>query len=196
MSDQKRVDDLQPHDRRGFFLASLIRAVRPMADILEQKLPVPKPRTVIRPPGAVDEDTFLETCHRCGNCITACPAGAIRQVQSSDSLRSGTPYIDPDLAPCVVCEECACMKACTSGALKLVRHWEFNMGLARLNPTYCLLTFQQHCEVCLQKCPVGSSAIRLNESKQVEVIEKGCVGCGVCQHHCPAVPKALLVSPE
>ncbi len=30
-----------------------------------------------RPPGAVDEVTFLSGCTRCNECISACPVGAI-----------------------------------------------------------------------------------------------------------------------
>lgn len=31
----------------------------------------------LRPPGAVDEETFLRKCVRCGKCVTACPHESI-----------------------------------------------------------------------------------------------------------------------
>jgi ferredoxin len=84
MADE-RIEDLKPHDRRVFFLQGFLRALRPVADYVEKRLPVPRIRTVIRPPGALAEDDFLDTCHRCGNCVEACSAGAIRQMQSDDA---------------------------------------------------------------------------------------------------------------
>ncbi len=31
----------------------------------------------LRPPGAMDEETFLRKCVRCGKCVTACPHESI-----------------------------------------------------------------------------------------------------------------------
>ena len=43
--------------------------------------------------------------------------------------------------------------------------------------------------------PVGESAIKINEMSQIEVIEEGCIGCGVCQQECPTSPKSIVVIP-
>src|SRR5437868_5956617 len=32
----------------------------------------------LRPPGALAEPQFLDTCSRCGNCVSACPAHCIQ----------------------------------------------------------------------------------------------------------------------
>ncbi len=194
MSDDP-IEDIEPHDRRRFFLEGLGRALRPVADYLEDRLPVPTPRTVLRPPGALPEDAFLDTCYRCGTCIEACPAGAIRQHQGDQGDLSGTPYIDPDIAPCVVCDDRSCMNACPSGALHVVEVAEFGMGLAKITPATCLLAANRDCGLCVEKCPVGREAIRLAPTGPVEVLEAGCIGCGVCQHQCPTVPKAIVVTP-
>ncbi|MBN1344715.1 MAG: 4Fe-4S dicluster domain-containing protein [Phycisphaerae bacterium] len=189
-----RIEDVDPHNRRRFFLEGLGRALRPVADYLEEKLPEPRQRTVLRPPGALDEDLFLDHCHRCGSCVEACPAGAIRQYQSEDGEQSGTPHIDPDVAPCVLCDALACMNACPSGALVVVERSDIAIGLAEVYPNVCLLAKGHECGLCAEKCPIGPEAIRITDYGQVEVLDAGCVGCGVCQHHCPTTPKAIVVN--
>lgn len=190
------VEDLRPHDRRRFFREGLARALRPMADFIEQRVPEPVVRTKLRPPGALPEDAFLATCYRCGSCSGACPAEAIQQSQDDDVEQVGTPYVDPDIAACVVCESLACMNVCPSGALSPIEPSEIEMGLAEWQPNVCLLPKGRECNECFTKCPRGEEAIRLNDVGQIEVIESGCIGCGVCQHHCPATPKAIVVRPS
>jgi ferredoxin-type protein NapG len=168
-----------------------------MAEYLEQQLdryqtPV---RTVLRPPGAVDEADFLDLCYRCGNCIHVCPVQAIQPMAREDVERAGTPYIDADLAACVVCEDLSCMKACPSGALKLVENRsQIRMGRARFDRYACVRSQGQSCGICLEQCPIGTDAIDLSDGDEIEV-KHGCVGCGTCQQHCPAFPKAIIVEP-
>ncbi len=73
------IDNLPPHDRRRFFAAGFARILSPLAQYLEEKLPFPLPqlRVAVRPPGALPEKQFIETCMRCGACVDACPAYAI-----------------------------------------------------------------------------------------------------------------------
>ncbi|NLY03936.1 MAG: 4Fe-4S dicluster domain-containing protein [Campylobacter sp.] len=40
------------------------------------------------------------------------------------------------------------------------------------------------CDLCVKLCPIGSSAIELDE-KNLPRIKEGCVGCGVCVEVCP-----------
>jgi ferredoxin-type protein NapG len=53
----------------------------------------------------------------------------------------------------------------------------------------------EDCTICIDHCPIGSAAIRLN-GNAVEVVENGCIGCGVCQHDCPTSPKSIVVNPR
>ena len=173
--------------------------MEPVVDYLEKRLDIPLPvfRVVLRPPGAIPEQNFLQTCYRCGNCVDVCPAKAIRTMDAADVERVGTPFIDPDLAACVVCDELACMKACPSGALRPVASVSaIRMGLARWLGTECLRTRGQDCRICLEKCPIGGQAIRIGQAGAIEVMAAGCVGCGTCQFFCPTQPKALVVDPE
>lgn len=174
------------------------RLMEPLAEYLEERLNVQLPveRTVLRPPGALPEKEFLDTCYRCGNCVDVCPARAIRTTSSDDLERAGTPYIDPDLSACVVCDELACMKACPSGALKLVDRPEtIRIGLAVVHHERCVRSRGEDCTLCIEKCPFGERAITLNDRGAIEVLASGCVGCGVCQFYCPPAPKAIRIDP-
>lgn len=180
------------------FRLGLRKLVEPLADYLEGRFDLPPAtrRTVLRPPGAIEEQAFLDTCYRCGNCVEVCTAKAIRPMAREDVERAGTPYIDPDLAPCVLCDDLACMKACPSGALRVVCDArQIAMGLARVASYTCLRWQGQSCTTCLDKCPLGADAIVLTEGGDISVKAPGCVGCGVCQFHCPALPKAITVWP-
>jgi len=194
------ADDLyeQPHGRRAMFRLGLKRLVDPLADYLQERLDVsiPVSRSILRPPGALSESEFLEICYRCGNCVDVCPARAIHSMASDDIQLSGTPSIDPDVTPCTVCDELACMKACPSGALMLVESAsEIRMGTAKLQQRACVRIHGETCTICVDRCPIGSAAIKVGESGEIEINEDGCIGCGVCQHYCPAMPKAIVVEP-
>src|SRR5213592_631035 len=117
MTNELHPDELPPHDRRRFFRASFARLLKPVSEYVEKKLPIALPvfRTVLRPPGAVGEKQFLDTCFRCGACADACPAHAIALMKDAGDELTGTPYVDPDLQACVICDELACMKVCPSG---------------------------------------------------------------------------------
>lgn len=188
-----------PHNRRAMFRLGLQRLMDPLAGYLQERFDLrpPTPRTVLRPPGARPEDDFLERCYRCGNCVDACPAHAILAITPDDPEQAGTPYIDPDLAACVVCDELACMKVCPSGALQMVEHpRDIAMGQARVNLTLCLRGQAQDCTICVDKCPIGPTALAVNDAGHIEVHTAGCVGCGTCQFYCPNQPKAIAVTPD
>lgn len=195
MSDE--MNDV-PRDRRAMFRLGLKRLVGPVAEFLEERLRIPLPieRTLLRPPGALPEREFLATCYRCGNCVEVCPAKAIRPLSTDDVEQRGTPYIDPDLAACVVCDELSCMRSCPSGALKLVEQpAAIRMGLARVRHELCVRSNGEDCRICVQKCPLGEQAIAIGPAGGVEVRAGGCVGCGVCQFYCPTQPRAVTVAP-
>ncbi|MCD6309755.1 MAG: 4Fe-4S binding protein, partial [Candidatus Eremiobacteraeota bacterium] len=52
----------------------------------------------------------------------------------------------------------------------------------------------KQCVICHEFCPY--SAVRLVSRGRVnvpEVFEDRCVGCGICEHNCPAEPRAIVV---
>ena len=174
------------------------KLVEPVAQYLQERIEITLPvmREVLRPPGALSEKKFLDTCYRCGNCVDVCPARAIRPFNGANVDHTGTHYIDADLGACVVCDELACMKACPSGALQRVEVTQISMGLAQVDHARCVRRLGTDCTLCVDKCPVGSHAILLNDRSQIEVLASGCVGCGSCQFYCPTTPKSIIIQPH
>jgi len=185
------------HPRRAFFLEGLARLVGPIADLIDGKWGPNRSRTLLRPPGALPEDRFRSTCHRCGACVEACPANAIVALRHPDERLRDTPVIDADVAACVVCTDLSCMRVCPSGALTMVASpSQIDMGLAVVDHQQCVRSSGEDCVKCVQACPMGDQAIRVDEQQRIEVIGGGCVGCGMCQLVCPTRPRAIVVQPH
>ena len=116
-------------DRREFFLRGLREALGSLVNAVEGRSGLPRfsprsgvqplvsPRSVLRPPRAIREVEFLRTCYRCGSCVDACPAHALKPVAGKDGDLTGTPYLDADLQACDSCPALPCVHACPSGAL-------------------------------------------------------------------------------
>ena len=190
-------DDERPHDRRAFFQEAFTKLVQPVAEYLDTQIGahLTAEKALLRPPGALPEAAFLESCLRCGNCVDSCPADAIQPLQSDPSNLVGTPYIDPDNQPCVVCDTLECMQVCPSGALQQLSVHEIQIGLAEVNYDICLRSNGVSCRECVDSCPIGEGAIRLDSEERVEVLSAGCIGCGVCQYQCPTTRKSIVVQP-
>jgi ferredoxin-type protein NapG len=181
------------HNRRTFFREFIKRVVDPVAAYAEQRLP--QERTLLRPPGALPERAFLDTCYRCGNCADSCPVEAIQHSQSEDEALRGTPVIDPDRQPCIACDGLHCMSACPSGALVPTPLAQIAMGLARVDEQSCQRSSGEDCRLCIDACPTTEKALAIDETARLVVYAEHCIGCGLCQHVCPTTPKAIVVHP-
>jgi MauM/NapG family ferredoxin protein len=183
--------------RREFFREGLAKLIGPAGDFLERRFNLGASRTVLRPPGALREVDFLETCHRCGACVEVCPASAIFPWSSGDPETEETPIIDPDQAACVVCDGLDCMHVCPSGALRLVGSAaDIRMGMAHVSRDLCVRSRGEDCTICIDRCPLGQAAIRMGDDAMPQVLDPGCVGCGVCQLFCPTRPRAITITPS
>jgi ferredoxin-type protein NapG len=209
-------------NRRRFFREGLLELFRPLAGAADKfaevanqignleelaaakqkavaPTPVPQPAPeaalapVLRPPGAVSESMMTNICSRCGECTRVCPAQAIK-LDPWGSTAGGVPYIDPDDVACAVCEGLACMSHCPTGTLVITAREEIDMGTAVWHEDTCHRRDGGDCTICVDHCPLGPAAIVLREGR-IEVIEDGCIGCGVCQHDCPSYPKSITVTP-
>ena len=157
------------------------------------KVQLEQPDHYLRPPGALPPGEYESVCSRCGKCVEFCPANAIK-LDKTGIIADGAPYIVPTEQPCVVCEPLACMHACPSGALKLLDKLQIRMGLARVNFETCLRTRGDDCRVCVDACPIGSTALTISPTSGRVIVKKnGCVGCGVCEQMCQTWPRSITV---
>jgi MauM/NapG family ferredoxin protein len=148
----------------------------------------------VRPPGAQPESQFVGQCCRSQQCVNVCPVQAIK-IDYSGIFMNGNPYIDIDSQPCVMCQDILCTRNCPSGALQFTEAAAVKLGTAIWNESLCKRTTGDDCQLCVDKCPLGKTAIELDE-RRVVVHDGGCTGCGVCQHACPTWPKAVKVCPR
>lgn len=144
-----------------------------------------------RPPGAVDEVSFLNGCTRCNECISACPVGAIVHAPARFREAAGTPMIDLHASACIMCEDTPCIAACKPGVLNA--NQPRKMGVAWIQTMACLAHTGSFCTVCSERCPVPS-AIEVSAGKP-RINGSACTGCGVCASVCPAPTNAIVVMP-
>jgi MauM/NapG family ferredoxin protein len=147
----------------------------------------------LRPPGALQENLFLETCSRCAKCVEVCPAQCIK-LDPERTVAGGAPYIDVDTMPCVLCTGLECMHYCPTGALARTPLHDIDMGTAVWHEERCVRSHGEPCTMCVDHCPLGTTALELANDRIV-VHEDGCTGCGVCQNNCPTTPKSITVTP-
>jgi ferredoxin-type protein NapG len=141
----------------------------------------------LRPPGAVDEDTFLDRCTRCSDCLPACPYGSIKKDPANNY-----PIIFANESPCFLCDDFPCIAACETEALLPVGdRVEVRMGTAVVNQASC--TADQGCRFCLAKCPVDALAVMSFEDPYPVVDQEKCVGCGICEQVCSTVNDKIAI---
>lgn len=187
--------------RRGF-LISLLGGLT-LVPTLKLKAQRDNP-LLIRPPGALVEDKFLSMCLRCGECMKVCPTNAL-QPSLLDSGLSGiwTPKLVPRIGYCEY--NCIlCSYVCPSGAIKKITLKEKKktvIGIAVIDKDICLpYAKNKNCLVCEEMCPTPTKAIKfkkvmLNKKTILKpmVLEKECIGCGICEYKCPVEEKPGIV---
>ncbi len=188
-----------------------------VAEQVEEAVTKVSPR-MLRPPGALDEFSFLTACTRCDKCLEACPQDAIVKAGPSAGLGLNTPYIEPRNMPCFLCTDLPCVTACPDGALVWPTRKDaqgearsgpsaVHIGTARVKESLCL-TFAAEdrealaCQTCVDRCPYPGVALRIGEAAEGEaaghpiVDPETCTGCGLCVFGCPTEQPAIVVDPR
>ncbi len=163
---------------------------------------------LLRPPGVWDESDFLSRCLRCGECIRACPTGAL-QSSIFEAGMSGifTPILVARTGYCLYsCSRCGTV--CPVEAippLSLAEKQSFVIGWAYINENCCIPWADgTDCIVCEEMCPLPDKAIVLREEvrerpdgtiatvKLPHVLREKCIGCGICEYKCPRAGESAI----
>jgi ferredoxin len=177
-------------------VVSLVRLVRPSA----------ADPHLLRPPGVGDENTFLDLCIRCGECMKVCPTNTLQPTAFQSGVEGMfSPRLDPRfLIEKSFCQyDCTlCGQVCPTGAIPRLTAEEKHarpIGKAYFDHSRCLPWAEQTpCIVCEEMCPTPEKAIRVlktitvkdKDGEEVDIqqpyVDRDlCVGCGNCESKCP-----------
>lgn len=166
--------------------------------VVEDKV-TPKRATHIVPPGAFSAHHFARHCTSCQLCVSACPNGVL--MPSGDFERLMQPEMSYERGYCrTECTRCA--DVCPTDAIRPITVEEKSstrIGHAVWVKKNCIpLTDGVECGNCARHCPSG--AIQMvpmdandEESLKIPVVNtERCIGCGACEHLCPARPFSAI----
>ena len=174
---------------------------------------------LVRPPGALDEKSFLERCIRCGECMKVCPNNALHPTWTEAGLEGlWTPVLVPRLGYCE--PSCVlCGQVCPTGAIWEITQAEkgwvtanpdqnakpVKVGIAFYDHGRCLpWAMATECIVCEEWCPTSPKAIylrpvevvdsegKVKQLRQPYVDPERCVGCGACEFACPVQDRPAI----
>ncbi len=166
---------------------------------------VRKSNRLIRPPGALPEPEFVQTCVRCGACMKACITHGLQPATWQAGLEGiWTPVLVPRIGYCE--KNCtACGDVCPTNALRPFtvqdkEKPEMALGVASINRDRCIAWYaNKKCGACNEACPY--KAVQLVDARGLDgsimrrpfVDETICTGCGMCENVCPVKPDAAIV---
>ena len=135
-----------------------------------------------RPPWAISELHFDDTCTNCGDCISACPTHIL------SFGRGRLPVIDFRMGECTFCGRCE--TACEANALirtenndKPDQAWNLSISIDE----NCLSMRRITCRSCSDMCEADAIQFRLEVGGKStpELNPEDCTGCGACIAPCP-----------
>ena len=130
--------------------------------------------SLIRPPGALDEERFLARCIRCGQCMRICPGNIIQPALLEAGLQGlWTPAINYRMGRSGCQPNCiACGQVCPTAAIRplsldekhglgeFAAQGPIRLGTAFVDRGRCLpWAMDRPCLVCQELCPVSPKAI-------------------------------------
>ena len=149
----------------------------------------------LKPAGSHAIKNFQAKCVGCQLCVKACPNKVLRpSVRLKDF---GQPEMAFDKGYCTVdCTKCA--EVCPAGAIEAIPSFmkeNIHIGEAVWHKERCLASAEGvRCTACFRHCPVNAIAlVEGPNGVQIPVVDADkCIGCGACEHVCPARPLPAL----
>ncbi len=135
-------------------------------------------RSSQRMPWLVDEQTFIDGCSRCNQCIKACETNIIVKGEG------GFPEINFEEGECTFCGKCA--EVCPEPLFGARENSPWQQVAAIGDK--CLALQGVECRVCGDNCEYAAISFRLQigGSAKPQLNESLCVGCGACIKPCPS----------
>ncbi len=161
--------------------------------------PLP-PRDPASPPGSRSVARFNSRCTACRLCVSVCPTHVLTPTFLEYGARGlFQPRLDFEAGFCNY--ECTrCGEVCPTGAilpLAMEAKKVTRVGAAKFVKFNCIVhSGLTDCGTCGEHCPTHAIAMVPWRGGLYlpEVNEEVCIGCGACEHVCPALPyKAIYV---
>lgn len=168
-----------------------------LAEIEDKK--VPDRKNPVAPPGAGSMAHLSQHCSACQLCISVCPNNIMRPSARLATLMQ--PELTFERGYCrPECTECS--KVCPTGAIARITPADkagISIGQAVWVRDNCVVnTDEVQCHACERHCPTGAIALvardpNAPDSLKIPVVDKElCIGCGACEHLCPARPFSAI----
>lgn len=172
-------------------------AVKPVVTV-KNKIPVLRNHPVL-PPGALSITHFTSRCTACHLCVTACPGHVIQPRLFGFGARGILmPRMDNLSGYCnFKCTRCG--EVCPTGAiLALDRDTKQQVQIGQvvfIRDNCIVVTQKTECGACSEHCPTKAVSMEREGRLMMPKIHPDiCIGCGACEHACPALPhKSIYV---
>jgi ferredoxin len=174
--------------RRGFLTSAIAGVTSVPAVRLAGGLDRNWNAAVVRPPGSLAEEQFLERCLKCGQCMRLCPTNVLQPAMLEAGLEGlWTPVLNFRAGSSGCQLNCvACGQICPTAAIRPLTPDEklgrgnfqeagpIRMGTAFVDRGRCLpWAMDMPCIVCQENCPASPKAIYVREEFQT-------INGGVC----------------
>ncbi len=182
--------------------ASTLRAQEKVVDgglATIEKKKAPKRETPIKPAGSVSLENFSSRCTGCQLCVQVCPNDVLRASSKLETFMQ--PEMSYERGYCR--PECTkCSEVCPAGAIRKITREEktaIQIGHAVWIGQNCVpLRDGVACGNCAKHCPSGAITMMPYDpndeaSPKIPIVnEERCIGCGACEHVCPARPFSAI----
>ena len=164
-----------------------------LAAILDKE--APQRETPLTPPGSTSRKNMYSHCTACQLCVAECPNNVLRPSTSLETFMQ--PECSYERGYCR--PECTrCSEVCPTGAIRRISREEktaIKIGTAQIRRDLCVAEDGVSCGNCARHCPSGAITMVTIDDRGVTVptIDKErCIGCGACEHLCPARPFSAI----